>query len=405
MDFLKIALYPYQRANDHFKAAAQLTMWEGRWAVHYVVGCLERIPILNYLIVLVDLVVSAFFQSQKPVVPGEAVPPPMEILTPPNVESFLAEHQIELEDSELAEEIAHLQEQQKTWTEEETHAAWAMRVRGIKGSINSLIDVWVNKKVLEESRKKLENIKEKLNKEGTDIKSSFEEYRIELESISKIEKKQKEECLLHVQEGFSKLAVPTFRSLKEYLTFLVIENYSLLGCRRETFKERGLETMADMDCLQLQRWNKVVLTLEQFAIILNHHSPSGSQKSSLRKACANFLNGFFNQLTQETKKDFFNVQFQVLYDDFLREENKLEEALRGEFSLDSLSGFIVFFKDFNKKWQIEELKAYLGQQGGHGAWQSIKLSEPTMTLAGYCNLHGITEPSQLYQLDVAFNPS
>ncbi len=133
MKVLEALFYPYSQAQAHFKQAAH-SEWKN-WTVHYVVGALECIPIINYLVVLVDLAVKALFKK-APEVPAR--PTPKIELRTLNFDTFVERFGISFE-TPLQLELKEIQENQNLWTEDRENMVWGRRVRVIRETINELL--------------------------------------------------------------------------------------------------------------------------------------------------------------------------------------------------------------------------------------------------------------------------
>lgn len=66
MDLTYIA-FPFYRGVEHLQQAAAARSWDGRTVVHLVVGLIECIPFLNYIVALFDMCITQAFSNAAPV--------------------------------------------------------------------------------------------------------------------------------------------------------------------------------------------------------------------------------------------------------------------------------------------------------------------------------------------------
>lgn len=353
MKVTELLYFPYSQAQSHFKQAAQ-SEWKG-WTIHTIVGALEYIPILNYLIALVDLVVQSFFKAkffEFETKDNSSVRSNSDNSTADlKLDEFLKTHSISL--SPRLEALQKIVNDHSTWTEDKQDTkAWERRPRPIK--------------LLQEDLKKLE-----ITIEGNPYEDPYQVFQNIKEEHAKL-KAAEEKPLQNLSESFQCITEPRATSIENYL--------GSLDCKAELLSERGIKTLDDVDVLQLRAFDHDVCTLERFKLVLEFTKDDTSYKS--------FLNSLKVRLEKEMAQDVM-----------VKSEKTLEkwQSLAWDKSCDE---FIKGFQAFVLVRKQELLNAYLDQDCCHGVWQMARNSAPNMGLAEFCRLHEIATPSGCYMLSV-----
>ncbi len=358
MKVSEVLLYPYSRAQMHFKEAAR-SEWKGR-TVHYVIGVLEFIPIINYLVLLVDLAVRPVFKKAPDVHPR--LTPQIEFRSL-NFDTFVERFGISFE-TPLQAKLKEIQQNQSHWTEQQDNVAWDRRVRPMRKTVVELLAL-----VNDDSLKNLQQNRE----------LSPYEFYLELKEIcARLQKTEQ-----NVEQQIRQTAMDAFRQIQ----FPVIESvdafvYSLGFTTPDEFKDyydvqqtllsaRGIKTVIDLDCLGLRKWDEDLQMLKGFQSLLKQRI--GEAQYTIYK----------NELRGRLRGDE-NVSVPL-------DENIWDQ------DIDSL---VQQFEAFVILRQKELLKTYLNQYGGHAVWQTASEANPNMGLQEFCQLHQIQTPSGCYSLSV-----
>lgn len=341
----------------HFKEAAR-SEWKGR-TVHYVVGVLECIPIINYLVLLVDLAVKPVFKKASDVHPR---PTPQIELSTLNFNTFVERFKISFE-TPLQAKLKEIQQNQSHWTEQQDNVAWDRRVRPMRKTVVELLAL-----VNDDSLKNLQQNRE----------LSPYEFYLELKEIcarlQKTEQNVEQQIRQTAMDAFRQIQFPMIESVDAYVYSLGFktpaEFRTYYDVQQTLLSERGIKTVIDLDCLGLRKWDEDLQMLKVFQSLLKH-GIGEEQFLTYRDTLRGRLRGDEN--------------VPVPLDDNVWDE-----------SIDSLT---QQFEKFSLLRQKELLKTYLNQYRGHEVWQ-LANDNPNMGLQEFCQLHQIQTPSGCYSLGV-----
>lgn len=126
-------LYPYSRAYDHFAQVPQAN-WNGR-IVHVIVGLLECIPVINYAIVSIDLVVSRILATLHTYNAKRSLILPVKLdqfsqgldALLPAIDAAPAE-----KFDQMTVSLDTLLEEMGNWNDEATNPSWDMKLRRLR---------------------------------------------------------------------------------------------------------------------------------------------------------------------------------------------------------------------------------------------------------------------------------
>lgn len=349
--------YPYSQAQAHFKQAAH-SEWKN-WTVHYVVGALECIPIINYLVVLVDLAVKALFKK-APEVPARPTPKiELRIL---NFDTFVERFGISFE-TPLQLKLKEIQENQNLWTEDRENMVWGRRVRVIRETINELLQFIDNDS--------LKNLQKDKNKDPYELYQELKGICARLNETEQSVEQQKRQT---ISDAFRQIQIPGIESVDAYvrsLGFATPADFrTYYDVQQTLLSARGIKTVIDLDCLGLRLWNEDLLTLKGFQCLFKQGI--GEEQYAVYR----------DALRGKLRED---VNITVPLD-----ENVLDQ------DIDLLT---QQFQEFVVLRQKELLKTYLNQNRGHAVWQLV-VDNPNMGLQEFCQLHNIQTPSGCYALSV-----
>lgn len=204
MRLTDVLYLPYSQAHFHFKQADN-SEWKGR-IVHKVVGALEYIPVLNYLIVIVDLVVQRLFKSNPPKPDPVTLP---KAIQQANLDDFLRTHRIELPKTPLLQTILEIEDKTRDWDESilATDVYWISRARPLGDHISKL-----NGQVEE---CKLKPLKDSCRKDPLQV---FKDLKILLAELKGAEEENNQLLLQELRAQFATLNFPQIGSFSELMT-------------------------------------------------------------------------------------------------------------------------------------------------------------------------------------------
>jgi hypothetical protein len=414
------ALYfPFAHAKEHF-TKAQKSEWLGR-TVHYIVGALEYIPLLNYLVVAVELAALHLFAAcQKMTAPAIKIELPVKF---DQFSRWIDQQQGVLDAepvgtfNDFTTWMDDVVDKMSKWMEqEETSYLWDTRLRGII----DLRDTFV---------KKLEALKAKPEAQGYDFSQWDQAYAklpqerngyklctalrtliselksLDLErqqilknrawlkeltviagairgqvvkydfsgwdqALAKIPATDNPQVLAaalktlcaelkkfdlerqqliegRIRQEIAKHPTQQFATWDDYFKFIGIDNFAdQLGASKERLPAFGLTNLQDLERLQLNRFQPQIERLRQL----------------------------------ECCKEF---------------NREAAELLIRQIDVLSLAG--------DKQRQIEELKAYIGQQDHHMAWVNLK-KMGIQNLSQFCDGHPEeSAPHSLLQIGAVYS--
>ncbi len=280
MKLSDILYLPYSQAHSHFKQAAH-SEWKGR-TVHRIVGALEYIPLLNYLIVLVDLAVQRFFKSK----PSE--PRPSEPLRPhPSLQQFLQTHQIQLPKTPLLETVLDIEGCIGEWDESKppSDIYWNSRIR-VLGQQISKLDGKVD-------AEKLKPFKDSFRNNTAQV---FKDFKTFLMGLKPVEEEKSQAFLSVLQGKFAPLSfaqAPSFDALMASMQFT--DKVRLHGSEWSFAKlqEFGLSTFEDFKSIGFFDFENDYQTAVCFEIVTK-------DLSTAQKAYEQFLAGFTQKVSHWT---------------------------------------------------------------------------------------------------------
>lgn len=229
--------YPYVQAKDHFMEAAELPWKEA--VVILARGALKSIPLLNYLVILVEKAVSHFFY-RPPVLP---LPFKFDRVT-----IWLNDKLGGIQNFESADDTK-----------------WDMRVRKIRDVIKSMLGQLET--AAHESR--LKALSDDRNIRGKPLYDQLMAIVAELTQADEVQKGQQEEAL---QRELAKLEpFPTFQTFYRHVKYLEI-NWESFGCRRDKWANLGIQSYQDLALLQLNRFDATLFELRRLDLCQQLHS-------------------------------------------------------------------------------------------------------------------------------------
>jgi hypothetical protein len=330
-------LFPFAHAKEHF-TKAQKSEWLGR-TVHYIVGTLEYIPLLNYLVVAVELAVLHLFAACQ-----KMTAPAIKIDLPVKFDQF----------------TLWMDEQHKNVTgfiESAKQNGWGNRLRGIKAEF-------------EEFKTRITGIIEDPRMQGYDF-SQWQSCLTKLDNSFKDRKATEDQLCANLLQTVAELKpldlnrqmfleeklrvelakippAPQFNTWDDYFKFIGIVDFAdQLGASKERLPAFGLTNLQDLEKLQLNRFQTQIERLNQL------------------ECCKAFNPQAAEPLIQQI----------------------MEKLPRGN----------------DKQRQINELKAYIGQQDHHMAWVNLK-KMGIHTLSQFCDGHPEeSAPSSLLQIGAVYS--
>lgn len=402
----EILLYPLSQApaltQQHFKAA-QHSQWYGR-LVHYVIGGLECVPGINYLVALVELVCRAIFKRLWDDLSNFSRSNSIPLLPIKKSAEFFKGHQIELM-SPLIGTIEAIQEEQQDWKSSDSDLAWTTRIRRIKESINDIQGLIQREddhgKSWRKAGEDLRKVKEKMNERNYDTCAIHSEFLNVIGELKAIHINLKEDCLRSLDEKLQRIAIPNPTSLKDYLKIKldlqISKDYSeQLGCRSNTLEERGIKSLEDLKILKIDRFDQDLAELLSFRETLSIRTSLLPLESLLRT-----LQQFCITLTEKIQNERKSGHLSPV-GSFIGLSDRLIELLKTPYRQDAcieqLEAVIQMFNEWDLLRQRSELKAYIHQDRCAQVWGIIKASNSAWTLKDFCEFHGISDLTSVYQL-------
>jgi len=421
-------LYPYSRAYDHFAQVPEAN-WNGR-IVHVIVGLLECIPVINYAIVSIDLVVSRILANIHTYNAKRS------LILPVKLDQFSQglDALLPAIDAAPAEKFDQMTvwldtqlDVMKDWAEDSTNSLWDRRLnplRRIRNAIHEEIQKlklitpsynfspWETSlptirgdesghglcvllrtsigelKTFDQSRQailrnaaKLPQLEGLFQQIQQQVRALPEDYDFSQwqEAINRVPATQDaQELARGLKELIATLKtldclrqatledrlraelvtippVQIFTSIDAYLRFLGVTEVVKddgrvflpeLGAYRESIALYGLQTMEDLACLNINRFQEAILQLKKATICQ-------------RYGCEEF----YQQILQ---------------------------ACQGAPENDAL----------DKERQVQELKAYFAQWGIHKAWTVNLLNQGVTTLSQFCAREDLTQ--NLYEIGINY---
>lgn len=430
--------------------AHESKVWGG-YTVHYLVGTLERIPFLNCLVVLVDLVVSSILTRLAGyIIFSQPISAKLQNkCVQISIESFFGTHKIQINPSPLLKAIQEIQKIQGNWTQSSNDVKWDARLNNIKDASSRLLCLMGSEKKQSQEYQQLENIQKDKTQSGYTLFTSFKKITEHLQSI---EEGLSERWFSSLNSALQSVQRPVIQSLDDYLQMLgpdkeffrdhyyISTKRTYIETRREdpeefpglnvfnavsliskkTLRERGIEDLQDIDCLGLRRHDQMELNLILFETILEKEFDRPEIQEAYQKylkyVVDNYVRTYPSTLDrvkkrtsecQSTSPGYDRLKQKIsnypsAFDKFKRQISNYLTAEKKE--LIHVKAITEQFRVIYRSDQTQSLLSYLRQDNILDAWQSIKTSIPGATLKDYCGFNQIAEPSLLYQLGAAFNP-
>ncbi len=360
-------------------------------------GLAEHIPVINYLVALVDIAIqiplSYLCKTASPensLSQNKDVEQEQKELGKQRLRDFLQKHNIHLT-TPFAKKVGEVQELWQDWKEEDTIITWETRIRLMRDKIRDLLNG-----ANIEQQEYLNRCLDELKQTNTRVSNCYQGLQIWMQGQTG--KAQEVSSDLHIV--FGKLNPPFEDQTVGYGDYLASIGFADYEYFKQIFTfsidvllERGVETVRDFDCLKINVWDKDLHDFEQFSQILNRYKDHGNVNETYEK----FLADLIKRIKEEAQK----------LNEVLPKANEVEP---NQLNITScMESFVkpphTFekFQAFVHVWRCKLLVAYILQYRNSEVWIGLKQKDLTMTIAKYKENRPSISCSALYELGMQQN--